>query len=113
MKGKITLNKFVEVCCTNPAKIFGLYPKKGSIQVRCDGDIVIIDPYIEKTLTCDDLHSNVDYTAYEGINIKGYPIYTILRGEIIVKDNKFIGKNGYGKFIKEKIYLNVYSKNRR
>ena len=103
MKGKININKFVEVCCTNPAKIFGLYPKKGSIQVGADGDIVIIDPTIEKELTIKDLHSNVDYTAYEGIKVKGYPIYTILRGNIIVKDNNFIGEKGNGRFIKREI----------
>lgn len=99
-KGRISLNKFVEVCCTNPSKIFGLYPKKGTIQVGSDGDIVVIDPYKEVTLSNDDLHSNVDYSAYEGIKLKGYPILTISRGEIIVRDNKFIGTKGRGNFIK-------------
>lgn len=103
MKNRISINKFVEVCSTNPAKIFGLYPKKGTIQVGSDGDIVIIDSNIEKVLKVEDLHSNVDYTAYEGIKIKGYPIYTILRGEIIAKDNTFIGKKGYGEFLKRSI----------
>lgn len=103
MKNRISINKFVEVCSTNPAKIFGLYPKKGTIQVGSDGDIVIIDPNIEKVLKVEDLHSNVDYTAYEGIKIKGYPIYTILRGEIIAKDNTFIGKKGCGEFLKRSI----------
>ncbi len=103
MKNRISINKFVEVCSTNPAKIFGLYPKKGTIQVGSDGDIVIINPNIEKVLKIEDLHSNVDYTAYEGIKIKGYPIYTILRGKIIAKDNNFIGKKGDGKFLKRKI----------
>ncbi|WP_097026342.1 dihydropyrimidinase [Clostridium peptidivorans] len=100
VKGRISINKFVEVCSTNPAKIFGLYPKKGVIQVGSDADIVIIDPDKEVELSKDMLHENVDYTAYEGFKLKGYPIYTIARGEIIVKDNKFIGKKGYGKFIK-------------
>lgn len=102
MKNRISANKFVEVCCTNPAKIFGMYPKKGTIQVGSDGDIVIIDPNIEKVLKVEDLHSNIDYTPYEGIKVQGYPIYTILRGEIIAKNNKFIGKKGYGEFIKRK-----------
>lgn len=102
MKNKISINKFVEVCSTNPAKIFGLYPKKGTIQVGSDGDIVVIDPNIEKTLTIQDLHSNVDYSAYEGIKIKGYPIFTVLRGKIIAKDNTFMGKKGYGNFLKRK-----------
>ena len=103
MKNKISINKFVEVCSTNPAKIFGLYPKKGTIQVGSDGDIVIIDPNIEKTIRIQDLHSNVDYSAYEGTKIKGYPILTVLRGKIIAKDNTFIGEKGYGNFLKRRI----------
>lgn len=107
MKNRINLNKFVELCCTNPAKMFGLYPKKGTIQVGSDADIVIIDAEKEVTITHSNLHSNVDYSAYEGIKLKGYPVMTISRGEIIVKDNKFIGKKGYGKFIKRsKVDLN-------
>lgn len=103
MKNRISINKFVEVCSTNPAKIFGIYPKKGAIQVGSDGDIVIIDPTIEKTLKVKDLHSNVDYSAYEGIKLKGYPIITISRGKIIVKNNIFIGEKGYGNFLKRNI----------
>lgn len=103
MKNRISINKFVEVCSTNPAKIFGVYPKKGVIQVGSDGDIVIIDPTIEKTLKVKELHSNVDYSAYEGIKLKGYPIMTISRGKIIVKNNIFIGEKGYGNFLKRNI----------
>ena len=102
MKNKIDLNKFVEVCCTNPAKIFGLYPKKGTISVGSDADITIIDPNKEVVLTTDKLHSNVDYTAYEGFKLKGYPIFTILRGKVVSKDGEFVGKKGYGKYIKRK-----------
>ena len=100
MKGRISINKFVEVCSTNPAKIFGLYPKKGTIQVGSDGDLVVIDPNCEKVLTVNELHSNVDYTAYEGVKVKGYPIMTISNGDIIVNRGKFIGEKGRGKFIK-------------
>lgn len=103
MKKRISINKFVEVCSTNPAKIFGLYPKKGTIQVGSDGDIVIIDPNIEKVLKTEDLHSDIDYSAYEGIKIQGYPIFTVLRGKIIAKDNTFIGEKGYGNFLKRRI----------
>lgn len=102
MKNRISINKFVEVCCTNPAKIFGLYPKKGIIAVGSDADITIIDPNKEVVLTTDKLHSNVDYTAYEGFNLKGYPIFTILRGKVISKDGEFVGDKGYGKYIKRK-----------
>lgn len=100
MKGRISLNKLVEVCCTNPAKLFGLYPKKGVLEPGSDGDIVIIDPTMEVTLNKSILHSNVDYTAYEGFKLKGYPVMTLSRGEVIVKDNEFIGQKGRGEFVK-------------
>ncbi|MDF2519668.1 MAG: hydA [Clostridia bacterium] len=103
MKGRISINKLVEVCCTNPAKLFGMYPKKGALMPGSDGDVTIIDPECEVTLTCQGLHSNVDYTAYEGFKLKGYPVMTISRGEVIVKDNEFIGQRGRGQFIKRKI----------
>jgi dihydropyrimidinase len=94
----------VEVCCTNPAKLFGLYPKKGAIMPGSDGDIVIIDPEKNVTLTQGMLHSNVDYTAYEGFRLKGYPVMTISRGEIIAKDNEFIGSKGRGRFLKRSLW---------
>lgn len=100
MKGRISLNKFVEVTSTNPAKLFGIYPKKGEIEIGSDGDLVIIDPEKEVTLSKKILHENVDYTPYEGIKIKGYPVITISRGKVIVKDNEFYGTRGYGKFLK-------------
>lgn len=100
MKGRISLNKFVEVISTNPAKLFGIYPKKGEIEIGSDGDLVIIDPNKEITLSKKNLHENVDYTPYEGFKIKGYPVITISRGKVIVKDNEFYGIKGYGKFLK-------------
>lgn len=100
MKGRISINRFVDVCCTTPAKIFGLYPKKGVIQVGADADIVLIDPNKEVTLTKNMLHENVDYTAYEGFKLKGYPVLTMCRGKVIVENNQFIGEKGYGRFIK-------------
>ena len=100
MKGRISINKMVEVCCINPAKLFGMYPKKGTLMPGSDGDIVVIDPDKEVTLAKGLLHSNVDYTAYEGFKLKGYPIMTLSRGEIIAKDNEFVGQKGRGEFIK-------------
>ena len=100
MKNRISINKFVDACCTKPAKIFGLYPKKGTIQVGSDGDLVIIDKDKEVVLSNKNLHSNVDYSAYEGIKVKGYPVYTILRGKVIAKDSEFVGNKGYGNFIR-------------
>ncbi|MEL7597246.1 MAG: dihydropyrimidinase [Clostridiaceae bacterium] len=100
MKKRISINRFVDVCCTTPAKIFGLYPQKGVIQVGADADIVLIDPNKEVTLTKNVLHENVDYTAYEGLKLKGYPVLTMCRGKVIVENNCFIGEKGYGRFIK-------------
>ena len=99
MKGRISINKFVEVTSTNPAKIYGMYPQKGTIAVGSDADIVIIDKNKEVTITKSMLHENVDYTPYEGIKVKGYPVLTIVRGKVAVRNNKFIGEEGYGKFI--------------
>lgn len=99
MKKRISLNKFVDLVSTKPAEIFGLYPKKGTIAVGSDGDIVIIDPNKKLNITKSMLHENVDYTTYEGIELKGYPVATILRGKVIAKENKFIGEKGYGQFI--------------
>jgi dihydropyrimidinase len=100
MKYKITLNRFVEINCTNPAKVMGMYPQKGVLKEGSDADIVIIDPEKKITITNDILHQNVDYTPFEGFELEGYPILTMSRGQIIVKDNKFIGSKGHGKFMK-------------
>ncbi len=100
MKGRISINKFVEVTSTNPAKICGMYPQKGTIAVGSDADIVIIDQNKRVTATKDIFHENVDYTAYEGLELQGYPVMTIVRGKVIVKDNEFVGEDGYGRFIK-------------
>jgi dihydropyrimidinase len=107
MKGRISINKMIEVCCTNPARLFGMYPKKGALTPGGDGDMVIIDPDKEVTWTKGSLHSNVDYTAYEGFKLKGYPIMTLSRGEVIAQDNEFIGQKGRGEFIKRKRFLEL------
>ncbi len=99
VKNKISLNKLVEVACTNPAKIYGLYPKKGVLQPGSDGDLMILDPDRQHILTKNDMHSAVDYTAYEGILVTGYIEMVMQRGHIIVEDNQFIGERGAGQFI--------------
>jgi dihydropyrimidinase len=99
-KNRISINKFVEITCTNPAKLFGLYPKKGTIAVGSDADIVILDPHKEIIITKAMLHENVDYTPYEGIKVIGYPELTMVRGIIVAKNNEFVGKKGSGQFVK-------------
>lgn len=97
--GKISLNRFVEITSTNPAKIFGMYPQKGTITIGADADIVIFDPKLKKTISRKMLHENVDYTAYEGFEVTGYPVMTLSRGKVVAKDGKFVGEVGAGKFI--------------
>lgn len=100
IKKKISLRRFVKLCCENPAKIAGLYPQKGVIKVGSDADLVLLNPNIKKTLNAKTLKSNVDYSAYEGFKIEGTPEIVISRGEIIVKNGEFKGKSGRGRFLK-------------
>lgn len=102
-KGRISINKFVEVMCTNPSKIYGCYPQKGTLLPDSDADIVIIDGNKNRIITKKELHSAVDYSLYEGKEVFGEIELVIQRGEIIVKNNKFLGKKGNGKFLKRKI----------
>ena len=99
MKKRISINRFVETLCTNPARIYGLYPKKGILQPGSDGDLVIIDPSREYTLTRSLLHGAADYTAYEGMKLQGKIELVMLRGSIIAEGRVFKGKKGAGRFI--------------
>lgn len=101
-KGRISMNKLIEILCYNPAKIFGMYPNKGTLTVGTDADIVIFDPNKKVRLGADTLHMGSDYSPYDGIEVQGYPITTILRGNIIVNDGRFLGKKGFGEFIKRR-----------
>jgi len=98
--GKLTLEKMVTLCCGNPARLFGMYPKKGVIAVGSDADLAVIDPNVKGSVTFDMLHENTDYTPYEGLPLSGYPVITFSRGEMIVKDRQFIGSKGRGLFIR-------------
>ena len=99
-KGRIDINTFVALTATNPAKIYGLYPRKGTIAVGSDADLVIWDADRELTITNAMLHHNVDYTPYEGMKIKGWPKMTLSRGEVIYGDGKLLAKCGRGRFLK-------------
>ncbi|THU40602.1 dihydropyrimidinase [Niastella caeni] len=99
-KGKISLNKYVEVACTNPAKIFGMFPRKGTLAPGSDADIVIFDPNESHALSVNSHHMNVDYSAYEGWPITGKVKTVILRGQVAIDNGKCLVEKGYGKFIK-------------
>ena len=105
MKNRISLNRFVEVACTNPAKVYGLYPKKGILNRGADADLIILDPEREQTLTHANMHGAVDYTAYEGVPVKGYIDLVMQRGNVIAKENRFTGARGAGEFIHRKTDL--------
>jgi len=102
VKNRISINRFVDVVSTAPAKLFGIYPQKGSISVGTDADLMVIDPERKVIIRQKDLHENVDYTPYEGMELRGYPVMTISRGEIIMEDGKFTGQRGRGRFLKRK-----------
>ena len=99
-KRHISLNRFVELCSTTPAKMFGLFPRKGTIAVGSDADIVVFDPKRKQTLGVKTLHMRVDYNPYEGTEVEGAPSFVISQGNVIVDGEKFVGKKGAGRFIK-------------
>lgn len=97
-RAKMKLTEMVEMLSVNPAKIFGLYPQKGSFEVGTDADLTVLDPQLEKKLTAENLHSAAAYSPYNEFKVKGYPIMTIRRGEIIF-DEELKADRGSGKFI--------------
>ncbi|MDC7241632.1 MAG: dihydropyrimidinase [Spirochaetales bacterium] len=97
--GKISPNRFVEVTSTNAAKIFGMYPQKGSVSVGAHADLVLFDPEMEHTISAETHHMNVDYNCYEGMTVKGWPKQVMVRGKTLVKDGEWLGEEGYGAFV--------------
>jgi dihydropyrimidinase len=100
VKGKITPNKFVEVACTNPAKIFGMFPQKGTIAVGSDADIVLINPEEKHVLSAATHHMNVDYSGYEGWALTGKVKTVLLRGTVAIEQNECNVSKGFGRFVK-------------
>ncbi|MGM9985950.1 MAG: dihydropyrimidinase [Bacillaceae bacterium] len=104
-KKRITMNQYVELTSTNSAKLFGLYPQKGTLQVGSDADIVILNPNVEDVLSVKTHHMAVDYNAFEGMKVTGKIETVMLRGTIIVENDTFKGKSGEGRFLKRKTFL--------
>lgn len=100
VQGRIDLQTLVRIASTNPAKIFGLFPRKGTIQVGADADLVVYDPSYRGTLSVKHQVMNVDYNAFEGWKIEGRPAVVTLRGEVMVRDGVFTGAPGRGQFLK-------------
>jgi dihydropyrimidinase len=98
--GRITLDQFVALTSARAARLFGLYPRKGTIAVGSDADIVIFDPQAEQVLGVKTLHMRVDYNPYEGRRVKGTPSTVISNGQVIVENGVFVGRRGAGRFVK-------------
>ena len=96
--GRLSLGKMIEVLCENPARLFGLWPRKGSLNVGADADVVIFDPDCEVTITPEILATNCDYSPFDGTVVRGWPLTTLLRGKVIVRDRVFTGAPGQGRF---------------
>jgi dihydropyrimidinase len=99
-QGKLTINRFVELTSTAPARIFGLYPKKGVIAAGSDADIVLWDPNAEHTISAKTHHMRVDYSMFEGYQVRGNARKVIAGGEVIVDEGRFLGRAGRGAFLK-------------
>ena len=101
-QGKLTMNRFVEITSTAPAKLFGMYPRKGNICVGADADVVVWDPKRAKVLGVDTLHMRIDYSPFEGRRVPGSPSHVLSRGEVVVQDDTWVGKQqaGRGRFVK-------------
>ncbi|MFQ5710832.1 MAG: dihydropyrimidinase [Candidatus Geothermarchaeales archaeon] len=101
-KGRLSLDKFISLVSANPAKLFGMYPEKGTIAVGADADMVIFDPKREVTITPDILQTNCDWSPYDGMKLMGSPSVTISRGKVVAQEGEFVGEVGHGRFIRRR-----------
>ena len=98
--GRITRERWVEIISTAPAKLFGMYPRKGSVSVGADADLVVYDPNRKRTISAKTHHMDVDYSCYEGREVQGGSDIVLSRGSVIVRDGQFTGRKGHGRFVK-------------
>ena len=97
--GRISLNRFVELTATNHAKLYGLYPRKGSIGIGFDADLTLWDPNRRETIRQANLHHGADYTPWEGFSVTGWPVMTLARGEVVAEDGRVTGAPGHGQVL--------------
>ena len=102
-RGNLSLERLVEVLSSNPAKLYGLYPQKGTIQPGADADLVLIDMKREWTIKSEKLHSKAGWTPYEEWRVRGVPYLTMVRGEVLMEEGEVIGRPGYGKFLPRRV----------
>jgi dihydropyrimidinase len=102
--GRFSPNRFVQLVSTAPAKLFGLFPRKGTIAVGSDADLVVFDPNEEQVISVKTHHMRVDYSMFEGTRIKGVPRTVLSRGRPVIEEGKFVGRAGSGEFIRRQPY---------
>ena len=107
-QNRISLNRWVEIVSTNPAKMFGMYPRKGTIAVGSDADIVVWNPKSEHTISAHSHHMRVDYSMFEGWKVKGNAETVLSRGEVVVENGNWFGKTGRGKFVKRDAFAGAW-----
>jgi dihydropyrimidinase len=105
--GRFSPNRFVQLVSTSPAKLFGLFPRKGTIAVGSDADLVLFAPDEEQIISAKTHHMRVDYSMFEGIRIKGMAKTVLSRGRPIIENSKFVGKAGAGEFIRRQTYTGI------
>jgi dihydropyrimidinase len=98
-RGRLSVEKYVQLTAENPAKLFGIYPRKGAIAVGSDADLILIDPAARETMRLDGLHSACDYSIWDGWELEGKVSTTILRGTVLVRGQEWVGEQGSGQFI--------------
>jgi dihydropyrimidinase len=99
VEGDLLLTEWVDRCCTSPAKLFGLYPRKGELGAGVDADVVIFDPSAERPLVAERLHMNVDYSPYEDLTVRGWPSLVLSRGRIVAREGEPVQARGWGRFV--------------
>jgi len=104
---RFSANRFVQLVSTAPAKLFGLYPRKGTIAVGSDADLVLFDPNEEQVISAKTHHMRVDYSMFEGIRIKGVAKTVLSRGRVVIEGGKFVGRPGAGQFVRRQTYAGV------
>jgi dihydroorotase/allantoinase len=101
-EGRMTLNQYVKAASEGPAKIWNIYPQKGSLNIGSDADLTIVDMKKEGEIKTEKLHSKSKVTPFDGFKVKGMPVCTIVRGQFVMKDSEIVGKSGYGTIVKPK-----------